>query len=177
MLNEKRIREAEQNVGSYLSEGLLKKIKEPEKSILDIFKKNSEESLKIADHLSKNNLSWLWVIVCSYYTMYYMANAVLYKLGYKIGHKISHKITADALIVFVRGKLKKKLLEDFEEIKEEALELVGIKVNGLIESFDHERIKRSRFQYEMGAEVRKNKARISLKRAKEFVFEIEKLLM
>jgi len=28
--------------------------------------------------------------------MYYIANAVLYKMGYKIGEKISHKITADA---------------------------------------------------------------------------------
>ena len=81
--------------------------------------------------------------------MYYMANAVLYKLGYKVGSKISHKVTADALIVFVRNKLKDVLLEEFEDIQEEALEIAKIKSDELIESFDLERKKRSKFQYEM----------------------------
>jgi|SRR3989344_4625742 len=177
MLDEKRIKEAENNIKRYLEEGLLKKIKEYNENIFNTFRKDSEESLKVAGLLSKNNLSWLWTIVCSYYSMFYIANAVIYKLGYKIGGKIAHKITSDALIFYVRKKLKEKLLEDFETAKEEALELAGIKADELIESFDFERLKRSRFQYEMTEPIKKTKAETSLNRAKKFVFEMEKLLM
>ncbi|BAW31502.1 MAG TPA: hypothetical protein PLO64_07020 [Methanothermobacter sp.] len=69
------------------------------------------------DYHSLNKISSLWVIVSSYHAMYYIANAVLYKFGYKIGHEISHKVTGDALIVFVRNKLKERFLEDFERQK------------------------------------------------------------
>ena len=177
MLDEKRIRVAEDGVKGYLAEGLLKKTKEADVNILNTFRKNSDESLRVADLLFKNSSSWLWTVVCSYYSMYYIANAVLYRLGYKVGDKIVHKITADALVVFVRGRLKKEMLQSFEEAKNEALELAGVRADELIESFDFERIKRSRFQYEMTEDVKKNKAETSLKRSKEFVFEMEKLLV
>jgi len=174
MLDKKRIKEAEVNVKSYLEEGLLKKTKETNIKILEILKNNSQESLKIAKIVSKE--SSLWAIVCSYYSMYYIANAVLFKLGYKVGEKISHKVTSDALIVYVRNKLKIKLIEEFEEAKEEASEIAGLKTDSLLESFDFERGKRSRMQYNMTEEVKKSKAKTSLERAKSFVFEMEKLL-
>ncbi|MBI4163623.1 MAG: HEPN domain-containing protein [Candidatus Aenigmarchaeota archaeon] len=177
MLNEKRISEAEVNVKAYLVEGLLKNINQIDANIFNTFRKNSTESLKVADHLFRNNLSYLWAVVCSYYSMYYIANAVLYKLGYKVGEKISHKVTADALIVFVRKKLKVGLVESFEDTKNQALDLAGIKADELIQSFDYERSKRSRFQYEMAEEIKIGKAETSLKRAKDFVFEVEKLLV
>src|SRR3972149_4091005 len=88
MLDKKRIKEAENNVKRYLEEGLLKKIKEHNDDIFNTFKKNSEESLKVADLLSNNSLSWLWAVVCSYYSMFYIVNAVIYKMCYKIGDKI-----------------------------------------------------------------------------------------
>ena len=50
--------------------------------------------------------------VISYYSMFYIANAVLFKIGYKIGEQTPHKITADALIVFVRNKLKKNFFSE-----------------------------------------------------------------
>ena len=75
-----------------------------------------------------------------------MANAVLFRLGYKIGDKIPHKVTVDALIVFVRNKLKKIFLEEYEEAQNEALP--GIKADTLIDEFDKERAKRGIFQYE-----------------------------
>ena len=108
--------------------------------------------------------------------MYYITNAVLYKIGYKIGSKVSHKVTADALIVFVRNKLKKNLLEDYEQAKEEALEIIGRKTDEIIESFDREMEKRSTFQYESTEEIKRTKANTSLERAKRFVFEMKKLL-
>jgi uncharacterized protein (UPF0332 family) len=177
MLDKKRVREAEENVKSYLEEGLLKRAGLTDRNILNVFRKNSEESLRIADLLFRGNLSSLWAVVCSYYAMYYMANAVLYSLGYRVGHRISHRITSDALIVFVRGRLKERLLEDFEEARSEALELAGARADGIVESFDFERLKRSRFQYSMTEAVKRGKARTSLERAKEFSLEMEKLLM
>ena len=88
-------------------------------------------------------MSALWVIITAYYSMFYIANAVIYKLGYKTGHKIAHKVTADALIVFARNKLKEALLENFESEKEQALAIS----DSQMENFDFERTKRARFQY------------------------------
>ena len=108
--------------------------------------------------------------------MYYIANAVLLRQGYKIGDKISHKITADALIVFVRNKLRNNLLQEFEDTKDDALELISQRTDSLLKTLDYEREKRSKFQYQMDEQVKKGKAKTSLERAKEFVFEMKKLL-
>lgn len=176
MLDKDRIKEAENNVSSYLDEGLLKKIP-INKQILNILLKNGKESLRVAEEIYQKKISDLWVIVCSYYAMYYYANAVLLKLGYKVGEKIVHKVTSDALIVYVRGKLKESLLEEYEETKEEALNLAGMKADLLIESFEFERNKRSLIQYRTIEIEKQSKAKISLQRAKEFTKEMEKLLV
>lgn len=147
MLSKERVNEAKTNVSQYLKEGMLKKITIKESSVGKILINNCNESLTIAESLSKSNMSNLWVIVCSYYSMYYIANTVLYNLGYKVGDKISHKVTADALIVYATKKLKESLLEDYEEAKSDALEISGNKAEELIGHFDFEREKRSRFQY------------------------------
>ncbi len=175
MLDKARIKEAEDNVKSYLEEGLLKKAV-ADKQIIDILLKNAKESLRVAQEAHQKNLSELWVIVCSYYAMFYYANAVLIKLGYKVGEKIVHKVTADAMIVYVRGKLKENLLEQYEETKDEALNLAGMRADALIESFDFERNKRSLVQYRTIEIEKQSKARTSLARAKEFGLEMEKLL-
>lgn len=175
MLDNERIKEAESNIKKYLDDGLMKKTIFNEQ-IFKTYIKNSDESIIVAQLIFENQRSNLWVIVSSYYSMFYIANAALYKLGYKVGDKIGHKITSDALIVFVRNKLKKYLLDDFEEIKEEALELVQNKTDIIISSYDQERTKRGKFQYQMGEDIKKTKAITSLNRAKEFVNEIKNLL-
>ena len=139
--------------------------------------KNHQESLALAEHILRNNLSDLWAMVVSYYSMFYVANAVIYKLGYKTGHKIVHKLTADALIALVRDKLKSAIIEDYELAKEEALEIAGNKTDELISSFDHERHKRSVFQYTTTEEIKHNKAKTSFERAKRFSTELHKLLI
>jgi uncharacterized protein (UPF0332 family) len=172
MLDENRIKEAEGNVRRYLEEGLLKKEKVPP-IIQNTFLHNAQESSSVAEYLVPK--SDFWVIIASYYSMFYATNAVLCKLGYKVGDKISHKVTADALIVMVRNKLKKSLLEDFEEAQDEAL--AGIKAEEIIKSFDWERDKRGRVQYDMTEVVKKCRAEISLGGASTFLFEMEKLLV
>lgn|SRR3989338_1033214 len=172
------IKEAESNVKQYLEDGLLKKQVNNTAKLMYI--ENSDTSLQTAQKLlvleSKEYNPSLWVIVSSYYAMYYIANAALIHVGYKVGDKISHKVTADALIVFVRNKLKKQLLEEYEETKEDALELMSQKVDVLLHSLNFEREKRSKFQYQMDEQAKRGKAVVSLERAKEFVFEIKKLL-
>jgi len=176
MLDKDRVKEAESNVRSYLEEGLLKKAA-ANKQVMAVLMGNSKESLRVAEEVQRRNFSELWVIVCSYYAMYYCANAVLLKLGYKIGDKIVHKVTSDALIVYVRGKLKESLLEEYEETKEEALSLAGMKADSLIESFEFERNKRGLIQYKTIEVEKRSKAATSLQRAKEFTLEMEKLLV
>ena len=178
MLSPERIKEAESNIKRYINENLLKK--ETNRTAQLMYMENSETSLQTAQKLllleTKEYNPSLWVIVTSYYAMYYIANAVLLHAGYKVGEKISHKVTADALIVFIRNRLKKRLLESYEETKEEALELLSQRVDALLQSLDYEREKRSKFQYQMDEQAKRNKAITSLERAKEFVFEMKKLL-
>src|SRR3989344_625659 len=175
MLNEKRVKEAQSNVKTYLTEGLLTK-QQLQPNIFKILLDNANESLETADFLFKNNRSKLWVIVCSYYSMFYIGNAVLLKIGYKVEDKIPHKVTNDALIVFVKDKLKSSLLEDYEEVKEDALLIAKNKAETLLENFEFERKKRSTIQYQTGEPEKMSKADTSLKRAKEFVAEMRKLL-
>lgn len=176
MLNEARIKEAENNIRQYVNEGLLRRVSKPDLNVKNIMLTNCEESLKVAEILFNQNYSNLWTVVCSYYAMFYIVNAALYELRFKVGDKIVHKVTSEALIVHVRNKLAKSLLEDYEKSKEEALEIAKVESEELIQSFDYEQAKRSEFQYGMTEQVIKGKAQTSLERAKKFVFEIRKLI-
>jgi uncharacterized protein (UPF0332 family) len=138
--------------------------------------RNHKESLDLAEQVYNGKKSNLWTVVISYYSMFYIANAVIYKRGLKIGSKIAHKITADALIDLVRDKLKQSLLEGYEEVKEEAMEIAGVRADEIISSFDKEREKRSIFQYETTEQIKASKAATSFQRAKEFSLEMYNLL-
>ena len=161
-----------------MAEGLLKK--KTNNTAKEMYIENCNTSLETAQKLlsleTESYKPHLWVIVSAYYAMYYIANAVLLSVNYKVGDKISHKVTIDALIVFVREKLKKGLIEEYEETKEDALELISSKADSIIQSLDYEREKRSKFQYQMDEQAKKAKALTSLERAKVFVFEMKKLL-
>ncbi|MDR1722121.1 MAG: HEPN domain-containing protein [Methanobrevibacter sp.] len=172
LIPKENIKKAESNVRAYLNDGLLKKTKTNE-FIIETYLSRSQESLELAESIYENNESDLWVLVISYYSMFYIANAVLLKYGYKVEDKIAHKITSDSLIVFVKDKLKNKLIEDYEEAKKETFDLINIDeseslANETIESFEFERNKRSMFQYNLGKNLTHSKAKTSLKRAKEF---------
>ena len=175
MMDDKRKKEAQNNFNRYLEEGLLKK--ETNELAKSKYLENADLSLKTANELIQSQLKpYLWVIVTSYYSMFYLANAVLLQYNYKTQGKIAHKVTSDALIVLVLDKLKKELLEDYEAIQKDALEIASTKAESVIESYSLELDKRSRFQYNMLEQLKEVKARTSLKRATEFVFELKKLL-
>jgi uncharacterized protein (UPF0332 family) len=139
--------------------------------------KNAELSLELAEECMNSNLKpYLWTVVISYYSMFYIANAVLLQLGYKTGSNVVHKVTSDALIVLVMDKIRKGLIEEYEDIKEDAMEIASIKSEEIMAFYSMEMDKRSRFQYDMTETIQEQKAKTSLKRAKEFMLEMKKLL-
>ena len=175
MIDVEHKKEAKKNFDNYLKEGLIKK--EKNETAKAMYIKNAELSLNLADECMMSHLKpHLWVVVISYYSMFYIANAVLLNLGYKTGDKIVHKVTNDALIVLVMDKIRKGLLEEYEDAKEDALEIASIKSDEIIGLYGLELDKRSRFQYKMTESIQEQKARTSLKRAKEFMLEMQKLL-
>src|SRR3989338_6953700 len=124
MIDKKRKKEAQSNFSRYLREGLLKK--EHNELAMNKYLENADLSLKTANELMQSPLKpYLWVIVTSYYSMFYMANAVLLSYGYKTQDKIAHKVTSDALIFLVLNKLKAGLFEDCEKIQKDALEIAS----------------------------------------------------
>ena len=173
MLNNEKVKRAESQVKRYLEENLLFKI-EPKPLILDLFRKNADESLTLAKDILQNNKSDLWVVVTSYYAMFYIANAVLYKKGFKVGNTSAHAVTANALVVYVKDSLKRTLLEEYETAMNDAQ--ATMRTEDLIDSYFHEKTKRSEFQYNMDAELKRTKAETSFKRAKSFVFAMKRLL-
>lgn len=175
MIDEQKKKEAKKNFDRYLQDDLIKKAKNETARVM--YLKNAELSLNLAEECMNSELKpYIWVVVISYYSMFYIANAVLLNLGYKTGDKIVHKVTSDALIVLVMNKIRKGLLEEYEDAKKDALEIASIKSEELMAFYSLEMDKRSRFQYNMSETVQEQKAKTSLKRATEFMFEMKKLL-
>jgi len=201
VIDEQRIKEANRNVKQYIDEGLLKVKDKDAPNFVSFFMKNAESSLQTASilqeisddetlkgtlKLSKDFESYLWVIVSSYYSMFYAATALLASQEIRLTGQIVHKVTGDALIHFFVSNAKlAKLLEDYEEVKAVGLELIGReelmksmqkRADELIVAYESERKKRSKFQYDIGVQAKRGYAQTSLERAKEFMFEITKVL-
>ena len=201
MIDKERLNEAKRNVKQYVDDGLLKINDRDAPRFVGFFMANAESSLRTASVLQqisdenalKETLktgvdfeSYLWVIVSSYYAMFYAATALLAKQSVKTAGQIVHKVTADALIhLFGSNEKLARLLEQYEEAQAVGLELIGReelmkrmqkKADELIVAYESERKKRSKFQYDIGIQAKRGYAQTSLERAKEFVFEIGKLV-
>ncbi|MFT4311374.1 MAG: HEPN domain-containing protein [Candidatus Woesearchaeota archaeon] len=172
-MDESRIKQAQTNFSNYLADGKIKKTVEFENIIYNTYIKNAKESLNSANQLMKNNTSTLWVVVTSYYSMFYIACAYIYKLGYKPGHQIVHKVVNETLITKARHSIKKHILENYSLEKQNALQIVDT----YLTNYEKEKTKRSTFQYQTTEKIKENKAKTSLKRAKEFYELIRKTLL
>jgi len=170
-MDEKRVKIAEIKFKNYLRDGLIKK-EIFQEIIYQTYLKNATESLNVANEIFKNKTSSLWVVVSSYYSMFYIASAYLYKKGYKAGQEIVHQVVNEALIVLSKSDLEKHFLEEYEEEKEKALAAS----ENLLKDYEFEKTKRARFQYETTEEIKEAKAKTSLERAKNFVAVIRQLL-
>src|SRR3989344_8506078 len=200
MIDEKRIKEVELNIPIYLNERLITKDEE-NKKLVDFYIETAKMSLRVSDilfNLSKDYKSkeklliekefecYLWVTVCSYYSMFYIANGALANEGIKVGDKIVHKITSDCLIFYFikTGKLAKHYYQEYEKSMKDTLEVMRMdekeireklqkRAIDLIQTFEFERKKRGDFQYKTITNIKENLANTSLQRAKEFLKEIE----
>ncbi len=192
MIEAKKLREVEYRMKSYISEGTVKSEQKTEHA--EFFLTNAEDSLNSARALfviSTNKdyqmytgnvglRGFLWVINASYYSMFYMARALLESERIRIKSDLSiHALTFDALVYYfyLTGKLQKKLFEYYVESREESAELLGQqKAEDLIEDYFWEKGKRSAFTYEIGEFAMQSKAQTSLERAKKFNREIRKII-
>ncbi|MEK6895449.1 MAG: hypothetical protein AABX48_02925 [Nanoarchaeota archaeon] len=192
MLDEKRIQIIKNNTERLIREGSI--IKEKSGHFAEFFltnSKNSFDSAKLLFDVStnieiKNSLGFpgfngfLWTINAGYYSMFYMARALLEKSGVKIKTELSiHEAVFDSLVYYfyLTKKLEKSIVESFQEAGEEAKDILGKeKAKNLVEDYFSEKEKRGRFTYEMGEIAMQNKAKTSLERAKKFNEKIRKLL-
>ena len=107
-----------------------------------------------------------WVIVSSYYSMFYMASALLAKKGLKGSAVDIHKHVKNAFLhVYIANHfLDAALGIDYTESKEIAEDLMA------------ERKKRSKYQYDVGTSALEKDSELSLKRARNF-FEKARVLV
>ncbi|MDD3175222.1 MAG: hypothetical protein PHU51_01985 [Candidatus Nanoarchaeia archaeon] len=193
MINEKNIKESKERIIKLINNKEITTKNTPK--YVDFFINNANNSVdtaKILYELSTNKdkqnelgltsfNGLLWVINSSYYSMFYMARALLENQGIKINGEMSiHLVTFDAIIYFfyLTKKLEKNLIEDLINAQEEASESLGKqKADEIIQDYLSEKIKRGRLTYEMGEIILESKAMTSLKRAQKFNLEIKKMIL
>lgn len=192
MLDDRKLKEIKDRVPKYVKDGRI--VLDRQKTFVEFFLTNAKDSLNAANLLFEASTNkqlqsqigypdfngFLWVINASYYSMFYMARALLESNGIKIKTEIGvHGVTFDALVFYcyATGKLQKKLIEDFARAKMETAELLGKeRAKALIEEYYYEKEKRTTFTYELGEIAMQNKAQTSLQRAKMFNEEVRKIL-
>ena len=199
VLDEKKLKEIERKVPIMVQEEEISKNDE-NKKLVDFYLENASASLNSARILNEVSSqlnpkkqfpfiddsfeAYLWVINTSYYSMFYMAGALLAKEGIKVRSAIGvHKKTFESLVyyVYLTKKLPKYFLEIFEEAQQESQELLGKdeilssmqeKTLELMQKYNFELGKRSKFTYQIGEKAKQNKANTSLNRAIEFHNEL-----
>lgn len=192
MIEDKRIEEAKSNAIKSINSGVIVKTKES--SYVDFFIKNAKDSLDSAKILFESSINektkvalgmpkfngFLWVINSSYYSMFYMARALLESVGVKIKTDESiHFLVYNALIYYFysTGRLERHFIDDFENAQDEAVQILGKeKAREMISSYSNEKEKRAKFTYELGEIAMLGKAGTSLDRAKRFMEEARKIL-
>lgn len=164
------------------------KIKEAIPESKEFFLNKAIQSINLSDRLfrlqeEENIETNMWIINISYYSMFFAATALLAKYKKKIDSDIGiHILTYHALVHYFfneDNKIEKQFLEEYKYAVEEAEELLRISERKSIEfisDFRNELEKRKIFTYNLGSIAEKNKAETSLKRAKNFIKVIEKMI-
>lgn len=198
---DKRINEADTVITSLIKgEKILTRIPESERTkFIRFYLKQANLSLIAADllysistekasrdfhKLNPDYECFLWVINPAYYSMFYAAHALLACRGVRILSKQAvHRITAHALVYFcVKNKfIAREMYEKFIATQIEAAELLSLeqfekRARDLTAKYFYEVEKRSKFTYETEETVKQRHAFTSLKRAREFLSEIEQIV-
>jgi uncharacterized protein (UPF0332 family) len=143
------------------------------KVLMQLSKDNA--SRKNFTFLDENFEANLWVINTAYYSMFYMANAMLAKQGIKIRTTIGvHKKTYVLLMhyFYMTKKLARHYIDTFEKLQNESQELMAMeKAKDLMEKYGSEMKKRAIFTYNVNEQLKQAKAETSINRAIEFYNE------
>lgn len=145
---------------------------------------STEKEAKEFHRLDPGYEGFLWVVNPSYYSMFYAVHALLAHRGVRILSKQGvHNKTGHALVYFCvkNNFIAKELYSRFMESQSEAAELLSLddlreKAIQLASKYFYEAEKRSRLTYETDEEAKRKHAHTSLKRAKEFLNEIEQII-
>lgn len=150
---------------------------------ISLLKISEDAELKKRIGLSNDFESYIWVITSSYYSMFYAVNALFSKNNIKIDtNQGVHSITRIAFCHFFidNNKLAKKLYELYKNAEKDAFDITQThyqdRARKMYENLEYEENKRSRFQYEITSDAKKNLAETSINRAKEFLETIEQTL-
>jgi len=164
------------------------KIKEAIPESRDFFLNKAIQSINLADRLlrledEEHIETKMWIINISYYSMFFAATALLAKYKKKIDSEIGiHILTYHALVHYFfneDNKIEKQFIEEYKDAVDEAEELLRISERKSIEfitDFKNELEKRKIFTYNLGSIAERNKAETSLKRAKNFVKIVERMI-
>ncbi len=192
MLDNKQLEQIKKRVTSYIQERVI--TKESSGKFVPFFMTNAKNSLDTARLVftvsTKKELQttvgfsnfngFLWVINASYYSMFYMARALLENSKITLKTDLSvHSVTFDAFVYYfyLTGKLEKRLIDDFADAEQEASALLGKeKAKALIDNYFYEKGKRADFTYELGFVALQHKAETSLQRATHFNEEMRKII-
>jgi uncharacterized protein (UPF0332 family) len=193
MLDNKKIKEIENRMKQFISEGIVKSKEESKNT--EFFLENSYNSLQSAKLLLDVSLDlnlqektgylkfngYLWVVNASYYSMFYMVRALLEHFGIKLKSDLSiHSLVFDSFVYYfyLNFKLQKYLIDIFIEVKDDAVQILGKEIaEELIENYFHEKQKRAKLTYETGKLALQNKAKTSFERAEQFNREIRKIIV
>jgi uncharacterized protein (UPF0332 family) len=201
MIDEKKIKEMQSLVPKLLEEGLIRKRKEYKK-LVEFFRENALESLNSAKLLLevstnpklmeltgfKNFRGFLWAINASYYSMFYICQALLASEGIKITAETGvHKIVFNTFVYYfyLTGKITKRFVEEFLEAQKDSQELLAredfiqeadLKAKTLIGDLSYEGQKRKTFTYKLTNERIEVRAKTSLERAQNFFTEMCKII-
>lgn len=130
----------------------------------------------------------LWIINASYYRIFFLAQYLLALDNKKLPRDTedTHKMVELALMYYfvikgsdlenkpdlkwedIKQSRLSKALELMADAKEETLELTQQKAKSVVEYMEAERIKRHKFTYRMTVNAELEKAKTSIKRAREF---------
>lgn len=110
--------------------------------------------------------AFMWTIVSSYYSMFYMASALIAKKGIKVGGIDVHRNVRNAFLrLYIENSdLERRLGIDYTACKEMAQDLMA------------EREKRSKYQYDVGMNAMKKDAETSLRCARNFFGKTRKVV-
>jgi uncharacterized protein (UPF0332 family) len=119
---------------------------------------SKDDTKRAAMKVEDSYNGYMWVVVSAYFSMFYMASALLAKKGIKIGRVDTHKYVKSS---FLHVYIANHFLEN-------ALGIEYMEAKKLAEDLMAERKNRSKYQYNVGNKALEADAELSLKRARNF---------